>query len=52
MVTVVQEEEKLTAKVPRVLLSDLTVKLAEPPPERVFDVGDIWILLGPDVVMV
>ena len=48
---VVQEEEKLTAKVPRVLLFEVTEKVVEPPPATVFEVGEMFRLLVVDVEM-
>ena len=48
----VQDEAKFTAKVLRVLLRDLIVKVVVPLPEMVRDVGDICRLPGPEGVIV
>ena len=52
MVTVVQGVEKLTAKVPLVLLVDATVKVLVPPAVTVCDVGVTERLLGLVTVIV
>jgi len=45
-VSVVQGELKFTAKVPRVLLTDVMLKVAEPPPETVCVAGVTCRLIG------
>ena len=49
-VTVVQGEEKFTAKVPRVVFKEVTEKADEPPAVIFLDAGEIARLIGPETV--